>query len=86
MSDRRALNQVVINVLAEQATLDKTSDQPGYLPGFGILPAESVRELAASRDDHAADNADWLRAGLPAHRRAGRVHPVARSDVSLPGL
>jgi Domain of unknown function (DUF222) len=38
----------VIHVLAEQATIDGTSDQPGYLPGFGILPAESVRELAAT--------------------------------------
>ncbi len=47
MTDRNALNQVVIHVLAEQATLDGTSDQPGYLPGSGILPAESVRELAA---------------------------------------
>ena len=40
--------RVVITVLAEQATLDGSSDQPGYLPGFGILPAESVRELAAA--------------------------------------
>jgi Domain of unknown function (DUF222) len=23
-------------------------NQPGYLPGFGILPAESVRELATT--------------------------------------
>ena len=38
----------VIHVLAEQATIDGTSDKPGYLPGFGILPAESVREVAKS--------------------------------------
>jgi hypothetical protein len=38
----------VIHVLAEQATLEGTSDTPGYLPGFGILPAASVRELAAT--------------------------------------
>ena len=35
--------------VAEQATIDGTSDQPGYLPGFGILPAESVRDLADRR-------------------------------------
>src|SRR5262245_54438050 len=29
---------VVIHVLAEQATIDGTSANPGYLPGFGILP------------------------------------------------
>jgi hypothetical protein len=44
----QAVSEIVINVLAEQATVDGTSDQPGYLPGFGILPAESVRELAAA--------------------------------------
>ena len=38
----------VIHVLAEQGTLDGTSVAPGYLPGFGILPAESVRELAST--------------------------------------
>lgn len=36
----------VIHVLAEQGTIDGTSDKPGYLRGFGILPAESVRTLA----------------------------------------
>ncbi|MFI5506772.1 HNH endonuclease signature motif containing protein [Mycobacterium sp. NPDC051804] len=36
----------VIHVLAEQGTLDGSSDNPGYLRGFGILPAESVREVA----------------------------------------
>ncbi|OBI84258.1 HNH endonuclease signature motif containing protein [Mycobacterium sp. E740] len=36
----------VIHVLAEQGTVDGTSDKPGYLPGFGVLPAESVREVA----------------------------------------
>ena len=48
VTERRALSEVVINVLAEQATVNGTSNQPGYLPGFGILPAESVRELAAA--------------------------------------
>jgi Domain of unknown function (DUF222) len=44
----RAAAAAVIHVLAEQATLDGTSNHPGYLPGFGILPAESVREMAAT--------------------------------------
>jgi uncharacterized protein DUF222 len=34
----------VIHVLAEQGTLDG-GNKPGYLRGFGILPAESVRGL-----------------------------------------
>ncbi|MDT5410172.1 MAG: hypothetical protein QOG14_2392 [Mycobacterium sp.] len=47
-SERAAAAAAVIHVLAEQATLDGTSDKPGYLPGFGILPAESMRALATT--------------------------------------
>ncbi|BBX27869.1 hypothetical protein MALV_29940 [Mycolicibacterium alvei] len=45
---RAAADAAVVHVLAEQATLDGNSDAPGYLPGHGILPAESVRNLAAN--------------------------------------
>lgn len=41
----RSAAAAVIHVLAEQGTIDGTSDKPGYLRGFGILPAESVRDL-----------------------------------------
>ncbi|MFI5511605.1 DUF222 domain-containing protein [Mycobacterium sp. NPDC051804] len=41
-----AASAAVIHVLAEQGTLDGSSDNPGYLRGFGILPAESVRNVA----------------------------------------
>lgn len=34
---------VVIHVVADTSTLDGTGDNPGYLPKFGIQPAESVR-------------------------------------------
>lgn len=44
-SNRAAATAAVIHVLAEQSTLEATSDKPGYLPGFGVLPAESVRNL-----------------------------------------
>jgi hypothetical protein len=47
-AERAAANAAVIHVLAEQGTIDATSGHPGYLPGFGILPAESVRELATN--------------------------------------
>jgi Domain of unknown function (DUF222) len=49
-AERNAATAAVIHVLAEQATLDGSSDKPGYLPGFGILPAESVREVAKSAE------------------------------------
>ncbi|TVX88452.1 HNH endonuclease, partial [Mycolicibacterium porcinum] len=43
---RAAADAAVVHVLAEQATLDGTSNHPGYLPGYGILPADRVRDLA----------------------------------------
>ncbi|WP_306439174.1 DUF222 domain-containing protein, partial [Mycolicibacterium elephantis] len=45
-ASRQAAATAIIHVLAEQGTLDATSDTPGYLPGFGVLPAESVRDIA----------------------------------------
>ncbi len=44
---RAAATAAVVHVLASRATVDGTSDDPGYLPGHGILPAESVRDLVA---------------------------------------
>jgi len=41
-----APGQVVIHVLAEGSTLAGQSSAPGYLPGFGAVPAETVRDLA----------------------------------------
>ena len=38
--------QVVIHVLAEQATVSGAGTAPGYLPGYGAVPAEAIRELA----------------------------------------
>ena len=39
---------VMIHVMAEQATLDGRSDSPAYVPGFGGLSAEAVRNIAKS--------------------------------------
>jgi Domain of unknown function (DUF222) len=47
-TERAAADAAVIHLLAEQATVEGTSDAPGYLPGFGILPAESVQQLAST--------------------------------------
>lgn len=38
--------QIVIHLLAEAGTLSGDSDRPALLPGYGAVPAESVRELA----------------------------------------
>jgi hypothetical protein len=45
-STEPADSDVQINVLAEQATLDGQSDTPGYVEGYGPIPAEAVRDLA----------------------------------------
>jgi hypothetical protein len=44
----KPLCEVVVHVLAEQATLTGTSEGPGYLAGFGPVPAPLLRELATS--------------------------------------
>ncbi len=46
--ERTTAATAVIHVLAEQSTLDGRSDKPGYLRGFGIMPAESVRRVATT--------------------------------------
>ena len=87
-AERHATAAAVIHVLAEQATLDGTGDKPGYLPGFGILPAESVRALATSAQAHAGGGAHRRRArsGVSAQRGDAGIPSVARSDVPLAGL
>lgn len=42
--------RVVINVIAEQATLEGRSNDPGYLPGYGAVPAALLREQAPTAD------------------------------------
>ena len=45
--EQPSLSQLVIDVIAEQATLEGRSDTPGYLAGFGAVPASMLREMAA---------------------------------------
>ncbi|WP_330220079.1 HNH endonuclease signature motif containing protein, partial [Mycolicibacterium peregrinum] len=45
---RAAADAAMLHVLADQSTVNGTCDDPGYLVGHGILPAESVRDLAAT--------------------------------------
>jgi Domain of unknown function (DUF222) len=45
-AQRSPSTNVVIHVLAEQAAVSGDSETPGYLAGYGPLPAESLREAA----------------------------------------
>jgi Domain of unknown function (DUF222) len=77
----------VIHVLAEQATVDGTGDHPGYLQGFGILPAESVRELASTAQLKPL-LIPFGRAGegVPALGGVGGVRALARCHVPMARL
>ena len=44
----KPLAQVVIQVIAEQGSVEGRSEHPGYLAGFGPIPAPLLRELAAT--------------------------------------
>ncbi|KUI00614.1 HNH endonuclease signature motif containing protein [Mycobacterium sp. IS-3022] len=46
--EQPSLSQLVINVIADQATIDGRSESPGYLPGFGAVPPTMLRDLAAT--------------------------------------
>lgn len=39
--------QIVIHLLAESDTVNGQGNTPGYLPGYGAIPADAVRALAA---------------------------------------
>jgi hypothetical protein len=45
---RKTAAAAVIHVLAELGTVEGRSDKPGYLAGLGVMPAESVRAVAAT--------------------------------------
>ncbi len=45
-AQRRPATDVVIHVLAEQATINGDSQQPGYVPNFGPIAATTVHEMA----------------------------------------
>ncbi len=47
-AQRPAASNVLIHVMAEQASISGDSQMPGYLPGFGPLPASTLREVAAT--------------------------------------
>ena len=55
----------VAAVVIDAATLLGLADNPGRVPGYGLVPAELAREIAADRDF-----VRWLVA--PRHRRAAR--------------
>ena len=41
-------SNVAIHVLAEQATLDGDAQTPGYVEGYGPIPADTVRDMATT--------------------------------------
>ncbi len=85
-AERSTAATAVIHVLAEQSTLDGTSDKPGYLRGFGIMPAESVRRVANVGQTQADHGAVRGGSGVSAVGSLQGVCAVARSDVSVAGL
>ena len=64
--------QVVIHLLAEQATVSGEGTAPGYLPGYGAVPAEAIRKLVARAR---------LRTLTPAHQL--RAEPRYRPSAAL---
>jgi Domain of unknown function (DUF222) len=64
--------QVIINVIASQATVHGDSERPGYLEGYGVIDAEQVRAWAAT-----GPRCGW-RTRSPARRRRWPTSPARR--------
>jgi hypothetical protein len=47
-AQRAPAPSVMIHVVAEQASITGASQTPGYLPGFGPLPAPALRQIGAT--------------------------------------
>jgi len=79
---------VVINVIAEGATVDGSSDKPGYLPGYGAIPAATVQEMAKHASLRPVPAPTDLLAE-PQYRSSagpGPIRPLPRLDMPLAGL
>jgi hypothetical protein len=66
------IGEVIIHVFADAATVEGTSADPGYVPGFGGLSAQAIRQLApAAKVRPVVHPQDCRSAGLPAFGRPG---------------
>jgi hypothetical protein len=68
-AQRRPATEVVIHVLAEQATINGDSQSPGYLQSFGPLDSNTVRNMAT--------NAKIKPLVMPSHDPEPRYRPSA---------
>ena len=67
-------SRAIIHVVANQSTLDGDDDTPGYLDGYGIIDADTVRELAVDAHfDHLDSSAGDVDPGSPDHEAAARA-------------
>ncbi|HUL97915.1 MAG TPA: DUF222 domain-containing protein, partial [Mycobacterium sp.] len=71
--------QVVIHVLAEQASVDACADTPGYLVGHGPLPAATVQDLAADAKIKPLPIPDPATASEPGYRPSAALAEFARA-------
>jgi Domain of unknown function (DUF222) len=75
--------EVVIHVLAEAATIEGTSAKPGYLPGYGAVPADTVEELAKRAKIRPVIHPNDLPAE-PQYRRSAALADFIRCRVGAP--
>ena len=81
-------SNVVIHVVAQEATVNGEGTKPGFVPGVGGMPPAMVREVAktAQLKPIVVPKDVAGRAAVPALDRAGGVRALPGSDVPLDGL
>lgn len=78
---------VVIHLLAEQAAVNGDSQTPGYLAGYGPLPAALLRDVAGhAKLKPSVHPASRSGARVSAVIGAGGIRPIPGFDLSFPRL
>jgi len=73
---------VVINLIAQAATVEGSSDTPGYLPGYGAVPAATVREMAKTASLRPIPSATGLAAEPQYRPSAGAARFIGCRDLT----
>ncbi len=83
-----ATSNVVIHVVAEEATVNGEGTTPGFVAGYGVIPPAMVREVAktAKLKPVIVPKEIVARVAVSAVDRVGGVGALPGSDVSLDGL
>ncbi|MBJ8344589.1 HNH endonuclease signature motif containing protein, partial [Antrihabitans sp. YC2-6] len=75
----KVARKALVHVIATRATVDGTSEQPGWLDGFGIIDADQARDIADTATIRPLLDPDGAAAAR--NTAAAGVTPIDRTDA-----